>query len=133
MTPRQLIRETAKQFQAAGVPDALLDASLLLAHLTGMEPMALRLDEDTQLAEDILRQYAQLARRRCQREPLQYLTGEVVFLGRVFHVDSRVLIPRPETELLVELAASELKKHGAGAKALDLCCGSGCIGVSLAL
>lgn len=77
--------------------------------------------------------FAALCQRRLQREPLQYILGEQSFLGRSFHVDSRVLIPRPETELLAERAIAALKRFQDAPRALDLCCGSGCLGASLAL
>jgi release factor glutamine methyltransferase len=69
-------------------------------------------------------------RRRAAGEPTAYLTGRKEFCGRSFRVDARVLVPRPETELVVEAALAALPEHGA---ALDLCTGTGCIAVSLAL
>lgn len=133
MTPRELIRQAAAQFRAAGVPDPEVDAALLLSHLTGRPPLMLRTDDWTALPEDALSAFAALAKRRLTREPLQYILHVQSFLGRDFHVDERVLIPRPETELLAERAIAALRQAGPGAKALDLCCGSGCIAVSMAL
>lgn len=132
MTPQQLIQQTAALFQEAGVPDPLWDSALLLAHLTGKPVLNLRLDTDTRLDEATLRRFADLRDRRMQRIPLQYLTGEQSFMGHTFHVDKRVLIPRPETELLAELAISALHRMNTPS-ALDLCCGSGCIAISMAL
>lgn len=134
MNPRQLIRETAVLFAAAGVPDPQVDAALLLAHVTGQDALTLRLDTDTQLPDETLDAYAALCMQRAQRVPLQYLTHEQAFLGRMFYVDERVLIPRPETELLAERALAALKDcASAHPAALDLCCGSGCLCVSMAL
>ena len=132
MNPRQLIRETAALFRAAGIPDPEVDSAELLAFLTGKQPLMLRLDMDTQLTDEVLSAYAHLRDQRLQRVPLQYLTPEQSFLGRSFYVDERVLIPRPETELLAEMVIEALRPlpHPA---ALDLCCGSGCIGISAAL
>lgn len=132
MTPQALIRQTAALFQQAGIPDPAWDSALLLAHLTGQNPLNLRLDMDTQLDAGILAQYDALRDQRLQRVPLQYLTHEQSFMGHAFYVDHRVLIPRPETELLTELAIEELRRLESPA-ALDLCCGSGCIAVSMAL
>lgn len=132
MTPQALIRETTALFHQAGIPDPAWDSALLLAHLTGKPALNLRLDMDTQLDEDTLREYARLRDLRLQRKPLQYLLGVQSFLGRDFHVDGRVLIPRPETELLAERGIAFLRQRRQPV-ALDLCCGSGCIGVSLAL
>lgn len=133
MTPRELLRQATAQLRAAGVPDPEVDGALLLSHLTGRAPLELRLDIDTSLSEDTQAQFGALLAQRLRRVPLQYLTGEASFLGRVFHVDERVLIPRPETELLAERAIAALRRFLAPATALDLCCGSGCLGVSLAL
>lgn len=132
MTPRALLLQTAERFRAAGIPDPMTDAAALLSHLTGKEPLALRLDTDTEADDALLKRYEALCRERLRRVPLQYLTGETVFLGQVFHTDARALIPRPETELLAELALARL----AGTvrpRVLDLCCGTGCIGLSIAL
>jgi len=130
VTPQALIRETTALFQEAGIPDPAWDSALLLAHLTGKPALNLRLDMDTQLDEALLARFYALRDQRIQRIPLQYLTHEQSFMGHDFYVDSRVLIPRPETELLTELAISEMQHRHT---ALDLCCGSGCIGISLAL
>lgn len=132
MNPRQLIRETAALFRFAGIPDPDVDSAELLAHLTGRQALMLRLDTDTLLPDSVLEAYAALRDQRLQRIPLQYLTHEQSFLGRSFYVDERVLIPRPETELLAERAIEALRGK-ASPRALDLCCGSGCLAVSMAL
>lgn len=132
MTPQTLLRETTALFRQAGIPDPAWDSALLLAHLTGRPALNLRLDTDTRLDADTLALYDELCRQRLQRRPLQYLLGVQPFLGRDFHVDERVLIPRPETELLAERAIAWLKTRERPT-ALDLCCGSGCIGISMAL
>ena len=132
MTPAQLIREAAARLRLAGVPDARVDASLLLAHVTGRQALALRLDTDTVLDEKELDAFERLCARRAAREPLQYILGEQPFFGRPFRVTPAVLIPRPETELLCELALERVRGQASPA-VLDLCCGSGCIGVTLAL
>ena len=133
MTPRELIRKTAAAFREAGVPDPEVDAALILSQLTGKVPLFLRTDDWTALPDDVLSAFDTLAARRLTREPLQYILHEQSFLGRSFHVDERVLIPRPETELLAERAIEALHRKGSERVALDLCCGSGCIAVSMAL
>ena len=130
MTCRELIRRASESFCAAGIPDPVNDAALLLSHLTGRPPLALRLDEETVLDPSVIDSFKSLAEQRLSRIPLQYLLGEAPFYGRIFRVDSRVLIPRPETELLCEWAL-ELLKDGSSPRILDLCCGSGCIGITL--
>ena len=130
MTPCQLIRHTAARFRSAGIPDPENDSALLLVSLCSGEPLSLRLDTDTILEESLLSRYDLLVRQRLQRIPLQYILGEAFFCGHRFTVDPRVLIPRPETELLCIWALDILKDYS-DPSLLDLCCGSGCIGLSL--
>lgn len=132
MTPRELIRLMAAELADAGVPDSEVDASLLLSHITGQNPMNLRLDSWSQVSLDDEVAFRALCEKRKTRTPLQYLTGMQSFLGRDFHVDERVLIPRPETELLAERAIAALRMRPAPI-ALDMCCGSGCLAISMAL
>lgn len=132
MTPRELLRALTAELDAAGVPDAPVDAALLLSHVTGQPPLNLRLDSWSQVSPGDEDRVRRLAARRMERTPLQYILGLQPFLGRDFHVDERVLIPRPETELLAERAVAALQGY-ADPTALDLCCGSGCLAVSLAL
>ncbi len=130
MNPRELIRSTAETFRAAGIPDPDTDAALLLSHLLRRPPLELRLDTDTELDSAVLDAFAALAGRRAERVPVQYLLNESPFYRRMFHVDTRVLIPRPETELLCEWALSVISGLSSP-RVLDLCCGSGCIGLTV--
>jgi release factor glutamine methyltransferase len=129
-SPRTLIREAASRLRLAGVPDPENDAALLLSFLCSRPALELRLDQETALDADCLASYESLLLRRMNREPLQYLLEEVPFCGFSFAVDSRALIPRPETELLC-LWASEFIAAKPDGRLLDLCCGSGCIGLTL--
>ena len=130
MNPRELILSAAGRFRNAGIPDPENDAALLLSRLTGRRPLDLRLDMDTALDPSAVSSFESLASKRLDRIPLQYLLGEAPFYHRVFMVDSRVLIPRPETELLCEWALDLLQDLSAP-RVLDLCCGSGCIGLTV--
>lgn len=132
MNPRTLLKATASAFRDAGIPDPEVDAALLLSHVTGQPPLSLRLDMTTALPDDVLTRFDALVSRRLTRQPLQYLLHTQPFLGRDFYVDERVLIPRPETELLAERAIAALREHPHPI-ALDLCCGSGALAVSMAL
>lgn len=132
MNPRALLKATASAFRDAGIPDPEVDAALLLSHVTGQPPLSLRLDMTTALPDDVLTRFDALVFRRLTRQPLQYLLHTQPFLGRDFYVDERVLIPRPETELLAERAIAALREHPHPI-ALDLCCGSGALAVSMAL
>ena len=130
MTPRDLIRNTANRFLSAGIPDPENDAALLLSYLTGRTALELRLDSDSETDSALFSAYQDLAEKRMNRIPLQYLIGEAPFYRRLYKVDPRVLIPRPETELLCEWALDILKDFRYP-RVLDLCCGSGCIGLTI--
>ena len=130
MTPRTLLLSAARELAAHGVPDPETDAALLLAHLLSRDPLSLRVDMETELSGDTLSAFRSLADRRASREPLQYILGSVPFCGLTYHVDPRVLIPRPETALLAEWALEELRDLPSPA-VLDLCCGSGCLGLTV--
>ena len=130
MTPRELIRRTSESFRSAGIPDPENDAALLLSHLTGRNMLELRLDTETSADSSLISASHILAQKRLERIPLQYILGETSFYGRMFMVDPRVLIPRPETELLCDWAL-EILKDVPSPRILDLCCGSGCIGLTL--
>ena len=132
MTPRTLILQWKKRLAAAGVADAAVDASQLLARVTGRPMLDLRMDDDTLLTDAEMTAFETLALRRLDREPLQYILGDAPFCGRDFAVSPAVLIPRPETELLAEWALEELRDRP-DAAVLDLCCGSGCLGITLRL
>ena len=132
MNPRALLKATASAFRDAGIPDPEVDAALLLSHVTGQPPLSLRLDMTTVLSDDVLTRFDALVSRRMTRQHLQYLLHTQPFLGRDFYVDERVLIPRPETELLAERAIAALREHPHPI-ALDLCCGSGALAVSMSL
>ena len=130
MTPRDAYRLTLQALKQAGIPDPAPDAGWLLGHVLNRPALEARLDMDSTLSpgqEALLRD---LTQKRQARIPLQYLLRTQSFLGRSFSVDERALIPRPETELLAELAVSAL---GSSGRALDLCCGTGCLAVTMAL
>jgi release factor glutamine methyltransferase len=129
-TPLRLLGWTQGFFAQKQVDAPRLTAELLLAHALGCERVRLYLDFDKPLGEPELTRYRELVRRRAEGEPTAYLTGVREFHGRPFAVDARVLIPRPETELVLEAALAALPEGGA---ALDLGTGSGALAVSLAL
>jgi release factor glutamine methyltransferase len=108
------------------------EARLLLGHVTGHPLAWLIAHDDEELDEDTLLGFASLTARRANGEPVAYLLGHREFFGREFTVSPAVLIPRPESELLIELALAMLGT-GATENILDLGTGSGCIAVTLAL
>ncbi|MHB8872837.1 MAG: peptide chain release factor N(5)-glutamine methyltransferase [Myxococcaceae bacterium] len=130
-TIRRVLGWTAPHFEKHGVDSPRLTAEVLLAHVLKADRVRLYIDLDRPLAKEELAAFRALIERRAAGEPTQYLTGVKEFYNRRFHVDPRVLIPRPETELLVEAVLRELPED-APARVLDLCTGSGCIAVTLA-
>ena len=115
---------------AAGIASPGREAALLLGSLLELSEVQIRARDDQPIDEGVAARFAALLERRAQGEPMAYLLGRREFFGRMFGVDDRVLIPRPETELLVEIAlAAGLP---AEASVLDIGTGSGCIALTLA-
>ncbi len=107
-------------------------AEELLSFVLKLKRLDLYMQFDRPLAEDELQKMRSLLKRAAQGEPVEYMTGEVLFYGCTIGVTPDVLIPRPETEILVDLACKELKSDFfAGKTAWDLCTGSGCIGIAV--
>jgi release factor glutamine methyltransferase len=121
--------EAIRRLEAAGVETPRLNAELLLAHVLGRDRLYLYAHPEATLDEGQHARFEELLRRREAREPLPYLLGAWEFMGLPFRVDPSVLIPRPETEVLVEEAARRLPPD---ARVLDVGAGSGCISVCLA-
>lgn len=109
----------------------LLDASLLLCHTTGLSREQLYAKSDHILSDEAESIYFSFVQSRCDMQPIAYLLGEREFYGRSFIVTPDVLIPRPDTEILVETAL-EMMTDRQDISILDLCTGSGCIGITLA-
>lgn len=109
------------------IPDAEWDAWLLLEYVTGMKRAGYLLHRDDVVAQSHWEQFQSLIGQREKRIPLQYLTGVTEFMGLSFVVNRDVLIPRQDTETLVELALPEVD----GKRVLDVCTGSGCIAIAL--
>jgi release factor glutamine methyltransferase len=114
-----------------GITTARLDAELLVAHALGCDRVGLYIDMERPLQADELARIRKLVVRRRRREPVAYILGRREFFGRQFEVTPAVLIPRPDTETLVERALGILDREHA-CRVLDLCTGSGAIGVTLA-
>lgn len=110
-----------------------LDASRLLEHVTGRDRAAVLRDGDALLAADAAAAFEALVARRERGEPVAYVIGSVGFYGRTFRVDERVLVPRPESEHVVEAAIDDLRARRKGAGiAVDVGTGSGALGITLA-
>ena len=130
-TTRSLLTWMTQDFSALGLGTPRLDAEVLIAHVLGVDRVRLYMDLDRPLAADELAGVRALVIRRRQREPVAYLTGKREFYRRDFQVNPAVLIPRPDTETLIERALSLLPEDRP-LRVLDLCTGSGAIAVTLA-
>ncbi len=129
-TPLKLLAWSQGWFAKKGVDAPRLTGELLLSHALRCDRVRLYLDFDKPLGEAELAAFRELVKRRADGEPTAYLLGRREFYGRPFLVTPDVLVPRPETELVVEAALAALPEGG---RALDLCAGSGAVGVTLAL
>lgn len=149
----ELLQETEQRFSDAHIPSPRLDAEVLLAFVLDVTRSYLHAHGDKELEGEKVGKLESLVKRRLRREPVAYLTGKKEFYGREFAVTPDVLIPRPETETLVELVLelegekvgkleskeadsqqpTENSIYGLRSCLLDIGCGSGCIGMTLKL
>lgn len=131
MTIKEVLDRTVQFFKEKKFETARLDAELLLSHTLGLKDrVALYLKFDQPIKEDELVRCREVVRRRSQGEPVAYILGSKGFFGFDFVVNKNTLIPRPETEILVEKALSKFSSDTV-IRAYDFGTGSGCIGVSL--
>ena len=130
-TVAELVTTGAERLAAGGVPEPRADAEVLVARALGRDRTWLYAHPDDGVPADAAGQAAVWLERRQHREPLWYIVGEVEFYGLACRVDPHVLIPRPETELLVEAGLAFLR-HRPAAVVADICTGSGCVAIALA-
>ena len=140
---KELINIGTKQLEDAGVADAAIDARELYCYMQGINRTALVLRWQDELQDNQCEAYFDLIAKRAARVPLQHITGTQEFMGLTFEVNDKVLIPRQDTETMVEDALELIEKGTLrgqayiddlkkGGDVLDLCCGSGAIGISIA-
>ena len=135
MTLHQLLNEGVVLLGRAGDPEASQDARRLLLEAFGLDTVhflmrRMEVLEDTEAVKRASEDYRRMIGKRCRRIPIQHILGTQDFMGLTFQVNRHVLIPRQDTETLVELILEEQKDRTK--RVLDLCTGSGCIAVSLA-
>lgn len=145
MTIREVLTNIRERLQKAGIEDFEYESWVFLNWKLHIDRAEFYMNPNGEVKEELLAELDSVLKQREQRVPLQYLMGECEFMGYDFYVDERVLIPRQDTECLVELAVesirkkkvklgqeySEAEQKSTKVKVLDLCTGSGCIGISV--
>lgn len=131
-TLQQLLSEAKKRLKVSGAGEYSLDSSLFMMKATGFSKIQLFTKNDYVLTEEEAENFENMVSKRENGEPCQYITGEAFFFGHEFKVNKSVLIPRADTEVLVETVLEYKEKYGIK-NMLDIGTGSGCIAISLAL
>ncbi len=132
MTLHEILTDAAVQLRAAGIMDPKRDAELLLFHVLDENRMYLFMHKNDKVEEETAARYKAIIDKRASGIPVQYIIGTQDFMGLEFEVNENVLIPRQDTETLVELAIETAKSMSPDLSILDMCCGSGAIAVSMA-
>ncbi len=130
-TIAEAILQSTNRLRKAGVPEARREAGSLLAHIIDRDRSFIISHAEDPITAEQGEQFAAFVTARAEGKPLQYLTGQQEFFGLDFEVNENVLIPRPETELLVETALKLLSTSGPGSLICDVGAGSGCVAVTL--
>jgi len=129
---RRVLAWAAEDLKRRGNDTARLDAELLLSRVLGLDRIGLIMQSERPLQTAELDRFRELFKRRRAGEPVAYLLGEREFYGLLLRVDARALIPRPDTERLVEVALERSRARSMRGAALDLCTGSGCVAIAFA-
>jgi release factor glutamine methyltransferase len=128
----RVLRWATEDFQSRGIPNPRLDAELLLSHTLELDRVHLIIESRRVLSAEELAAFRSSIKRRRAGEPIAYILGRREFFGLSISVDARVLIPRPDTETLVEVALRRTRAQSMYGRALDLCTGSGCVALAFA-
>lgn len=132
MTVARLYRQICAQLQEAGCDSPAFDAMCLMEDIGNVPPRGLPAADERPIAATAVAAVLAAADERAAGRPLQYILGEWDFLSLTLSVGEGVLVPRPDTECLCEAAAAWLNARGTSARVLDLCAGSGCVGLGVA-
>lgn len=132
MTISDWLGRAKARLEASGCPDPMIDSRWIAEEALGMTRSELRFESDHSLSHDQLARLESMLDRRAAGEPVQYILGSADFMGLRFEVTPQVLIPRQDTETLAEAALIDLRARPGEPALLDLCAGSGCVGLSLA-
>ena len=132
-TIEQLLQIGVKRLKENQIESALLDTQILLSRLLGVDRLYLHIHSNDDVQTEIETNFLEQVEKRSRHMPIAYITKQKEFMALFFYVDERVLIPRNDTEILVENAIEIIERSRKNKiEILDLCCGSGCIGISLA-
>lgn len=131
-TYNDIYLDLRRTLKAGGIEDFNLEAKLILGAAAGKTREELMRDMNLYALDSAGERVDAMVERRLAGEPIAYVLGEWEFMGLPFTVDRQVLIPRADTELLAELAIKRARQITDGCRVLDLCCGTGCIGISVA-
>ena len=129
---KRVLSWAADDLKRRGNESARLEVELLLGRVLGLDRIGLIMQSERPLTPAELGQFRELFKRRRTGEPVAYLLGEREFYGIMLRVDARVLVPRPDTERLVEVALERTRERSMLGRALDLCTGSGCVAIAFA-
>ncbi len=131
-TYNNLLLDTRTRLKKAGIEAAQLEARELLCYASGKRREHLYRDMSLYVSAELEQRLEELIQRRLNGEPVAYIVGEWEFYGLSLDITNEVLIPRDDTEILVERAVQRAKQSGDGCRVLDLCAGSGCVGLAIA-
>lgn len=132
-TVERMVRWATDDFKSRGIESPRLDAEVLLAHALRTTRVQLIIDSKRPLEKEELARFRDAVKRRRSHEPVAYVRGEREFYGHTFRVDKRALIPRPDTEILVQVALARTAANSMAMRAVDLCTGTGCVATTIAL
>ena len=129
---KMLLYNAKKILKEAGIQEYALDAELFMMKAVGMDRIHIITEGDKMLTEEQLEYFNRCVNRRLKNEPTAYIIGSREFMGLDFYVENGVLIPRPDTEILVERVIEEAKKRNGKALVAEVGAGTGCISISIA-
>ncbi|STA91402.1 methyltransferase [Clostridium cochlearium] len=130
-TIQELLSEGIKSLKEVGIESYILESQLLLGKVINKDRLFIMVNKDYKVSDEEKRQYLKLIDIRKKRMPIKYILGTCEFMGIPFKIKEGVLIPRPDTEILVEKSIETIKKNNYR-NISDVCCGSGIIGISIA-
>jgi len=128
---QELLSKGYEELKGSNIDSYMLDCQLILGKVLNLDRMSIITNRNMEVDENVCNEYYRLLGKRKNKMPIKYITESCEFMGLNFFVKDGVLIPRPDTEILVEEAIKEIKQKKA-VKICDLCCGSGAIGISIA-